>query len=77
MDISMLLEEASAAVQKLAAEQTFEVRNLFQELRWESFTRGDRITLGKCFKNEVQDGRIPDVEYVGKKNNNHAVYIKK
>ncbi|MCF0231294.1 MAG: DUF1413 domain-containing protein, partial [Enterococcus sp.] len=36
----------------------------------------EKIMFGKNFKNDVNNGSIPQVRYVGKAQNNSARYIK-
>ena len=77
MDLNFMTERAKQCIQqKIVLNQTFELSDLFERCEWNSFSKGDRGKLGKYFKNEVIDRRINGVKYLGKKDNNHATYIK-
>ena len=76
MDTGLWLDKARNVIEQLPAGKKFELRNLFQELEWEDLPKGDRISFGKYFKNEVLEKRIANVEFINRKKNNHAQYIK-
>lgn len=76
MDTQLWMENAKRTIQSLSPRTEFEVKDLFQDVEWKTLSNGDRIKFGKDFKNEVTDGRISGVQYLGKKKNNHANYIR-
>ena len=39
-------------------------------------SQGDRLNFGRYFKNKVLNGKIPNVSYIGKAENNSALYQK-
>ena len=71
------LMKAKQEIEQLSVGKEFELKNLFLEIEWEALSKGNRIRFGKYFKNEVLDGRVSEIEYVDRKKNNHAKYIKK
>lgn len=56
--------------------QTFECKSLFPEHKWNQLTRGERISFGQYFANEVKEGRIPGVIRIDRAKNNHSIYRK-
>nr|WP_242979695.1 DUF1413 domain-containing protein [Clostridium perfringens] len=44
---------------------------------WDSISKGDKIRIGKGFKNEVITGKVPNVKSIGTiKNDRHEWYEK-
>lgn len=78
MNLKEKIEEAIKTINNtIKFNQRFELKDLFSGCEWEKFPKGDRIKLGKYFKNEVEEGNIPHVEFIGQKaGNNHAEYKK-
>ena len=72
MNFTFMVERAK----KCISSKIFELSDLFERCEWDSMPKGDRIKLGKYFKNEVTDGCIPEIRYIKKSNNNHANYMK-
>ena len=77
MDYAVWMEKAIKSIATISERQTFVVKDLFQGAEWKSLGRGDKLSFGKYFKNAITDKRVPNVEYVGKADNNSALYIKK
>lgn len=77
MDYEEWLDKAEEQTKVLKSGCTFVLRDLFKGTEWEGIARGDRLNFGKAFKNFVLDNRIKGVEYIGKAENNSAMYIKK
>ena len=71
------LERAKNKIADLSIGTRFEVRNLFEEVDWNSLSRGDKITFGKLFTNEVREGNIPNIYPIERGKNNHSKYEKK
>lgn len=76
MNINELLEKAKINTRYLQKKKQFVLKELFEGYEWESITKGDRIMLGKIFKNQVLEGKIKDVRFVERKKNNHSKYEK-
>lgn len=77
MDLDYMMKRAKNCIDlKLNSNQMFELSDLFEKCEWDCLSKGDRIKLGKFFKNEVLDRRVPAVQFLGKNANNHAKYIK-
>ena len=77
MNLKEKTEEAIIAINNtIKNNQQFELKDLFPGCEWEKIPKGDRIKFGKYFKNEVEEGNIPYVKFIGKKKDNHAEYKK-
>ena len=42
--------------------QRFELKDLFEGCEWDRLSKGERISFGKYFANEVRESRIPGVQ---------------
>lgn len=71
-----MMQTACKNLDKVAHNQKFVVKDLFEGCEWQKLTKGDKIQFGKYFKNEVMDNRVPNVCYLERAKNNHALYIK-
>lgn len=76
MDTQAWLQRAEKAIEEVKVEQTFVVKDLFDGVEWSNLSKGDRQRFGKVFKNEVLEGTIPNLRYIGKEGNNSAKYEK-
>ena len=76
MDYFVLLVMAKEAIEKLSFDTEFLLKDLFEGAFWKGLQKGDRLGLGKCFKNEVINNKIKNVQYLGKAENNSAKYRK-
>lgn len=76
MDMIKWFNQAKETIQKLPYGKSFELRQLFQEVKWNTLTKGERITFGKYFKNQIIEGKLPEVCFLDKAKNNHAKYKK-
>jgi hypothetical protein len=74
MDYEVWLKQANESVQALPSARIFVLKDLFQGVIWSELERGQKLSLGRQFKNKVLDGTIPNVEYIGKADNNSAKY---
>lgn len=54
----------------------FVLKDLFDGIEWNEPTSGSKQQLGRQFKNEVIEGLVPDIKWIGKANNNSAKYRK-
>lgn len=77
MDYSQLMDYAVSKIECLPNNSEFLLKDLFDGTDWNSISKGDRIGLGKYFKNKVTKGNVPDVVFIGKAPNNSARYLKK
>lgn len=77
MDYKEWLRKAKEHIETIPEGQMFCARDLFQGTVWNSLTKGEKLSFGKCFKNAVMDKHFPSIEYIGKADNNSAQYIKK
>ena len=73
---SWLKEAEKSITDKVKVGQKFEVRKLYEAVKWEELSKGDRIRFGKDFANAVSEGRFPNVKRIQKAENNHTQYIK-
>ena len=55
---------------------TFLLKDVFDGIEWNRFSSGDKRDFGRQFKFNVKRGFVPNVIYVGKAQNNSAVYRK-
>lgn len=76
MDMIKWFNQAKETIQKLPYGKSFELRQLFQEVKWNTLAKGERITFGKYFKNQIIEGKLPEVCFLDKAKNNHAKYKK-
>ncbi len=77
MDYTKWLTTANAKIANdVQIGSKFEIKALFPEYEWGQLTKGDRISFGKFFANEVREGKIPYIRAVEKNKNNHSQYIK-
>ena len=56
--------------------QRFELKDLFEGCEWDRLSKGERISFGKYFANEVRENRIPGVQALERGKNNHSRYTK-
>ena len=61
---------------KIGANTEFLLKDLFDGVEWNSLSKGERLNFGRLFKDEVLEGRVPNVQYIGKAQNNSARYRK-
>ena len=76
MDYNEVINGLSETINRLSINKDFELKDLFVGETWASYSKGDRITLGKIFKSKVLDNEIDGVEFVGRAKNNHSIYKK-
>ena len=76
MDYSNWIKRANDACDLLDKNSEFFLKDLFKGTEWKSLSVGERLSLGRCFKNEVLEKRIPNITYIGKAKNNSAMYQK-
>lgn len=56
--------------------QRFELKDLFEGCEWNRLSKGERISFGKYFANEVRENRIFGVRALARGKNNHSRYTK-
>ena len=76
MDITIFMNKAISQTGAISKNTEFNLKDLFDGVEWGTMTKGDRQRLGKMFKNEVLEGNIPNIVYLGKSENNSALYMK-
>ena len=76
MDYSLWMNNAKSKIGTLSNGQIFVLRALFCGTDWETLKVGDRLSLGKHFKNAVLEKEFLNVTYLGKADNNSAKYQK-
>ncbi len=77
MDHNELLSKATKQLCNISANKVFFVKDLFLGAEWNALGRGDKLGFGRYFKTAVMNGSVPNVEYIGKADNNSAQYKKK
>lgn len=76
MDYLKVLKEKESRIFKLESGTVFLLKDLFEGVQWNGFSKGDRLNLGRTFKNLVDNKKVPNVMYLGKAENNSAKYEK-
>ena len=76
MNYDILINRAISKTGALQLNTTFLLKDLFEGTEWNELDKGGRLGLGRRFKNDVLDGIIPNVVYIGKAQNNSAIYKK-
>lgn len=77
MEYDKWMRDAINSIQsKVTNHQKFEVKALFDGCVWETLGKGERISFGRYFANEVRSGKVPNVVLLERGKNNHLRYIK-
>ena len=76
MDYTKWTNAAISKINSIPLGTVFLLKDLFEGVEWSNLEKGERLSFGKFFKNEVLEGRIPNVSYIGKAQNNSAKYQK-
>lgn len=76
MDYNLWMDKAKSKIETLSNGQIFVLKDLFCGTDWETLKVGDRLSLGKHFKNAVLEKELLNVTYLGKADNNSAKYQK-
>lgn len=71
-----LLKITQESLNCLPSSRTFNVKDLFEGAYWKSLSKGDRLGLGRYFKQDVESNNINSVMFVGKVSNNLVIYKK-
>ena len=77
MDYEKWLFEAISKTGTLLPNTVFVLKDLFDGVKWNTLSPGERREFGRQFKYKVTRGLIPNVEYIGKAQNNSSQYIKR
>lgn len=77
MNYNKLLIKANERIDTIQSNEIFFVKDLFRGTEWNELKRGEKLGFGKQFKNAIMNGVIPNVEYIGKADNNSAQYKKR
>lgn len=76
MDYEKWINEAISKTGALSQDETFLLKDLFDGISWNTLQNGERRELGRQFKIKVKRNLVPNVQYLGKADNNSAIYIK-
>ena len=76
MDYNLWMDRAKSKIETLSNGQTFVLKDLFYGTDWATLKVGDRLSLGKHFKNAVLEKDFSNIAYLGKADNNSAQYQK-
>lgn len=76
MDNKYWMGKAINKINSLEKGKVFLLKDLFDGVEWTELSVGDRLGFGRYFKNEVFENSIPYVRYIGKAQNNSALYRK-
>ena len=80
MDYSQSIDKAKKIIEtEIEYDNVFELKSLFPLHEWENLKKGHRVTLGRLFSAEVDEGKVNQVikKASGKSNHNHYIKIKK
>ena len=76
MDNLLWMRKATEIISHLKNNNEFLLKDLFDGIEWNNLSKGDRLSFGRYFKNEVIEGNVHHVTYIGKAQNNSAKYRK-
>lgn len=60
----------------LPPETVFFLKDLFQGTAWNHLAKGEKLSIGRFFKKQVTNGKVPNISFIGKAANNSALYKK-
>lgn len=58
MDIKTWMNDAVIKINSLDDGTEFALKDLFDGVKWEELPKGDRLTFGRSFKNDVSEGNV-------------------
>ena len=76
MDYENWYTRAVKAVIKLEEGATFEVKDLFLGIKWNSLTAGEKKSFGRYFSSKVEDNALPEAVKAGENRSHHNKYIR-
>ena len=76
MNYEEILKLTTNKIEALEVGTEFFLKDLFDGTDWKNFKRGEKLSLGRYFKNQVVTEKITNVIYIGKAQNNSAIYKK-
>ncbi len=74
MDYEKMLKSAELKINALDVGTEFFLKDLYNGTEWKKLQKGEKLSLGRRFKNCVKLGEIRNVIYLGKAQNNSAIY---
>lgn len=74
VDYEKILKSAELKIDALDVGTEFFLKDLFDGTEWKKLKKGEKLSLGRRFKNCVELGKFSNVVYVGKAPNNSAIY---
>lgn len=77
MDYMMWMNEAISKTGSLKNNIVFHLKDLFDDDKWSSLSKGERQNFGKYFKNEVKEGHVPNVNFLVEETKNGSAKYKK
>ena len=75
-DYGALFEMALERIASMPSGTVFLAKEPFNGLVWKALERGEKLEYGRYFKNKVLLGEVPNVIFIGKQDNNSALYKK-
>ena len=76
-DFEIMFREALLRIETYPPCTVFLAKDPFEGTSWKMLQRGDKLGYGSFFKRKVALGEVPNVEYLGRADNNSAQYIKR
>ena len=76
MDYLAWMDKTRRKIESLSVSTEFCLKDLFEGTQWCQLSVGERLNFGKYFKNEVLEGNVSNISYIGKAPNNSAKYRK-
>ncbi len=61
MDYEQWINKILVKIGALSKDQSFTLRELFSGIEWNELSTGQKRELGRRFKNEVINNKVPDV----------------
>jgi len=70
------INRAISKTGRLPPNTEFVLKDLFTGIEWDELSTGDKRDFGRQFKSQVKRGLIPNIVWIGKKQNNSSKYKK-
>ena len=72
----ILIAKAIQVTGRITSASEFTLRSLFNSEEWSMLGKGEKLQLGRLFKYEVLNGRVPGIVFAGKPKGGSNMYRK-
>ena len=76
MNYDKWILRATEQINDIPYNSIFVLKDLFIGTEWNNLERGEKLSLGRYFKNQVLEHKMSGITYIGKAANNSAQYKK-